>query len=104
MHFDGKNEKLLKFLFQGLKDLQNPEGSFNASQEEVMCDMRFVFCAASVMTMLNDTGDVDISAMIDYVLRSQSYEGAFGQGPGMEAHGGSSFCAVATLSMFKNHW
>ena len=97
-------ENLISFIFQGLKDLQNPDGSFNASQEEIMCDMRFVFCAASVMTMLNDTGDVDISAMIDYVLRSQSYEGAFGQGPGMEAHGGSSFCAVATLSMFKNHW
>ena len=84
--------------------MQNSDGSFNASLEEEMCDMRFVFCAASIMTFIHDTGDVDIKAMIEYVLKSQSYEGAFGQGPGMEAHGGSSFCAVATLSMFKDHW
>lgn len=27
----------------------------------------------------------------------QSYDGAFGQGPGLESHGGSTFCAVASL-------
>lgn len=31
----------------------------------------------------------------------QSYEGAFGQGPGFEAHGGSTYCAVASLLMMK---
>lgn len=30
-------------------------------------------------------------------MHHQTYEGAFGQGPGHEAHGGSTFCAVATL-------
>ena len=37
--------------------------------------------------------------MTDFILKSLSYEGAFGQGPGLEAHGGSTYCAVATLSM-----
>jgi geranylgeranyl transferase type-1 subunit beta len=27
----------------------------------------------------------------------QSYEGAIGQGPGLEAHGGSTYCAIAAL-------
>ena len=27
----------------------------------------------------------------------QSYEGGIGQGPGLEAHGGSNFCALASL-------
>ena len=29
----------------------------------------------------------------------QTYENAFGQAPGYEAHGGSTFCAVASLSL-----
>ena len=38
-----------------------------------------------------------ISSIQLFHLCIQSYEGAFGQGPGHEAHGGSTFCALATL-------
>lgn len=34
-----------------------------------------------------------------YIIRNQSYEGAFGQCPDNEAHGGSTYCAVATLAL-----
>jgi len=37
--------------------------------------------------------------MVEYILKSQTYEGAFGQSPGLEAHGGSTYCALAALSM-----
>ena len=88
-------------ILEGLADLQNPDGSFMASIEEQCCDMRFVYCAASVCTFLNSFESIDKVKMIDYILRSQTYEGAFGQGPDLEAHGGSTYCAVAALSMLK---
>ena len=31
----------------------------------------------------------------------QSYEGAIGQGPNLEAHGGSTYCAIASLVLMK---
>src|ERR1700677_4873632 len=37
------------------------------------------------------------SLTVSLLSPSQTYEGAFGQGPGHEAHGGSTFCAVASL-------
>ena len=39
--------------------------------------------------------------LCNHLLLYQSYEGAFGQGPGHEAHGGSTFCAVATLVLMN---
>jgi len=32
-------------------------------------------------------------------FRCQTYEGGFAGGPGMEAHGGYSFCGIAALVM-----
>ena len=29
----------------------------------------------------------------------QAFDGAFGQGPGLESHGGSTYCAIAALSL-----
>lgn len=34
-----------------------------------------------------------------FTVDLQTYENAFGQAPGCEAHGGSTFCAVASLSL-----
>ena len=86
-------------LLEGLSKLQKSDGSFMASLEEQHCDMRFVYCAACICTFLNNFGTINQSAMKDYILKSFSFEGAFGQGPDLEAHGGSTYCAVASLSM-----
>jgi len=88
-----------KGVLQGLKSLQKPDGSFMASKEEQGCDMRFVYCAASICTFVNSFDGIDTEKMVEYILKSQTYEGAFGQSPGLEAHGGSTYCALAALSM-----
>lgn len=31
----------------------------------------------------------------------QSYDGGIGQGPGLESHGGSTFCAIASLDLMN---
>ena len=34
-----------------------------------------------------------------YIVRSQAYDGGIGLGPGLESHGGSTYCAVAALRL-----
>jgi len=41
---------------------------------------------------------------LHFACRCQTYEGGFAGGPGMEAHGGYSFCGLAALVMLgKQH-
>ena len=32
----------------------------------------------------------------------QSYDGGIGQGPGLESHGGSTYCAIAALHLMND--
>ncbi len=36
-------------------------------------------------------------------FRCQTYEGGFGGAPGMEAHGGYTFCGLASLVLLGTH-
>ena len=83
----------------GVRALQLPNGSFKAALGGGENDMRFLYCAACVCSILNDWSGMDQELAVEYVLASLSYEGGVGQGPGLEAHGGSTFCAVAALSL-----
>lgn len=90
-------------LLRGVRALQRPDGSFRSSLEGGENDMRFVFCAAAICHMLGDLDDgasaigMDVDLACQYVLNSISYDGGIGQGPLQESHGGSTYCAVATL-------
>merc|ERR1719347_1593611 len=42
---------------------------------------------------------MDRDLALGYITSSISYEGGIGQGPGLEAHGGSTYCGVAALSL-----
>jgi protein farnesyltransferase subunit beta len=37
-----------------------------------------------------------------YVLSCQTYEGGFGPAPNREAHGGYTYCAIASLHLLKS--
>ena len=41
------------------------------------------------------------SLSFETIFRCQTYEGGFGGCPGMEAHGGYSFCGVAALTLLN---
>ena len=84
----------------GLKNLQLQDGSFQFCVEGSENDMRFLFCVASICYILNDFSTIDVDKAVAYILSSLSYEGGFGQGPFLEAHGGSTYCAVASLKLF----
>jgi len=89
-------------------------------------DMRFVFCAAAITALLpkqadsadrvqeddktgkkakdekdkETDGELDLEQLVEYVRLSQNYDGGIGLGPGLESHGGSTYCAVAALALF----
>ncbi|XP_050401015.1 geranylgeranyl transferase type-1 subunit beta [Patella vulgata] len=83
----------------GLRALQKKDGSFCAVPEGSENDMRFVFCACCICYIINDWSGMDKDRVVDYIKNSLTYEGAIGQGPGLEAHGGPTFCAVASLTL-----
>ncbi|XP_059403751.1 geranylgeranyl transferase type-1 subunit beta-like [Carassius carassius] len=86
-------------VMSGLRALQLDDGSFYSVPEGSENDMRFVYCAACICFMLDDWSGMDRQRAIDYIWRSSSYDSGIGQGAGLESHGGSTFCAVASLCM-----
>lgn len=90
-----------KSIIEGMRSCQNPDGSFTAAIIGCESDMRFLYCACCISTILNDWSGMDKAKAVDYILKSISYDGAMGQGPGLESHGGSTFCAVASLFLMN---
>ncbi|XP_022900196.2 geranylgeranyl transferase type-1 subunit beta [Onthophagus taurus] len=88
-------------LLRSLRSLQQPNGVFSSFKEGSESDMRFIYCAACICYILDDWSGIDIEKTTKYILNSFTYESAFAQGPDLEAHGGSSFCAIAALSLMN---
>ena len=51
--------------------------------------------------MLQDWSGVDQDRAIGYIRECRSWDGAFGLLPGQEGHGGSTYCAVASLVLMN---
>jgi geranylgeranyl transferase type-1 subunit beta len=75
-----------KALLTAIKALQQKDGSFYGSPQELTPDMRFSYCAIAVCAFLNDFSVIDIEKATQWILSCQTYEGGFGQEPGTEAH------------------
>ena len=79
--------------------LQTPEGSFLSCKEGGECDMRYVYCACCVCYILDDWRFVNKVKIAEFVKNSISYDFGIGQGMGLEGHGGSTFCGLASLEL-----
>lgn len=90
-----------KSIISGIKHLQLEDGSFKPSILGGETDMRLVYCAVAVSEILDDWSGIDKDRCASYIKSSLSYEGAFAQCPGAEAHGGSTFCALASLILMS---
>ncbi|XP_041980753.1 geranylgeranyl transferase type-1 subunit beta [Aricia agestis] len=88
-----------KALVAGVKALQREEGNFSATLSGCESDMRFVYCAACISYILNDWSGFDVQRATDYILKSIGYDYGIAQCPELESHGGTTFCALATLSL-----
>ena len=86
-------------IIQSLRQLQQPDGSFCPIPNSDETDMRFVYCACAISFILNDFTGFNIQKTVDYILSCQNYDGGFGIQKNLESHGGTTYCAVASLKL-----
>ncbi|XP_063803268.1 protein farnesyltransferase subunit beta isoform X1 [Pseudophryne corroboree] len=89
-------EKLQEFLCS----LKQPDGSFNMHIGGEV-DVRSAYCAASVASLTNIMTPKLFDGTAEWIARCQIWEGGIGGVPGMEAHGGYTFCGLAALVILK---
>ncbi|KAL8159757.1 hypothetical protein V2J09_001294 [Rumex salicifolius] len=82
-----------------MKNLQLPDGSFMPIHIGAEADLRFTYCATAISYMLENWSGVDKEKAKQYILSCQSYDGGFGLSPGLESHGGATYCAIASLRL-----
>ncbi|XP_051116566.1 geranylgeranyl transferase type-1 subunit beta [Andrographis paniculata] len=88
-----------ELLLKSMKCLQQPNGCFMPIHTGGERDLRFVFCAAAICSILKNWNGMDREKAKDYIVSCQSYDGGFGLLPGSESHGGATYCAVASLKL-----
>ncbi|XP_050442858.1 protein farnesyltransferase subunit beta [Adelges cooleyi] len=90
-----------KKLHSFLMSLRMPNGSFCMTKYGES-DIRAVYCAVTVAQLTNVyTADM-FESTNRWVIRCQTYEGGFGGVPGVEAHGGYTFCGFSSLILLKS--
>lgn len=67
--------------------------------EDGEIDMRGTYCAIAVSSILQLLDDAISENVGEYVRSCQTYEGGIAGEPGMEAHGGYSYCGLAAVAI-----
>ena len=85
------------------KHINAPSSSFSFQCISVGSeyDMRFLYCACAISYILDDWGGIDKQKAIQYIRNCRSFDGGISLIPGQEGHGGSTFCAVASLTLME---
>ncbi|KAM3345307.1 geranylgeranyl transferase type-1 subunit beta [Capsicum galapagoense] len=86
-------------IIKSMRNLQQQDGSFMPIHSGAETDLRFVYCAAAISSMLENWSGIDKDKAKEYIINCQSYDGGFGLTSGSESHGGATFCAVASLRL-----
>jgi protein farnesyltransferase subunit beta len=91
-----------KTLASYLMRMRCPDGSFRM-HESGEVDIRGAYCAAVIARLTGIATNDMFDGTPEWIVRCQTYEGGFAGGPGLEAHGGYSFCGLATLVLLGKH-
>jgi len=89
---------LVKFL----RACQREDGSFSTIPGDGETDLRSLYCAFSISTMLDDWSGIDIPSAVRFIASCRSQEGGYGKMPFCEAHGGTTYLAVAALHLIPD--
>lgn len=73
------------------------DGSVVSHYGGIENDMRFVFCACAICYLLDNWDGIDKDRITKFIASCQSYEGSFAISPGLEGHGGATYCALSSL-------
>ncbi|XP_044465118.1 protein farnesyltransferase subunit beta-like [Mangifera indica] len=100
----GSDKSLLSIdrgkMYTFLKRMKDPGGAFRMHDEGEI-DVRACYTAISVASLLNILDDDLVRNVGNYILRCQTYEGGIAGEPGSEAHGGYTFCGLATMILIN---
>ncbi|KAG2733813.1 hypothetical protein G9P44_003338 [Scheffersomyces stipitis] len=94
-------DKIRHNLYKWFISLKLPNGSF-AMHVGGESDTRSTYCVLSVAAILNIVTDELVEKTAEWLLSCQTYEGGFAGVPYTEAHGGYSFCALASFFILYN--
>ncbi|XP_050223331.1 protein farnesyltransferase subunit beta isoform X2 [Mercurialis annua] len=83
-------------LYAFLRRMKDSSGAFRMHDAGEI-DVRACYTAISVASILNILDDELIKDVGNYILSCQTYEGGIAGEPGSEAHGGYTFCGLATM-------
>eukprot|EP00249_Psilotum_nudum_P009926 c22236_g2_i1 orf=287-1906(+) len=86
--------------FQFLLRMKDPSGGFRVHTNGEM-DVRGCYTAIVVAHMLNLLSPPVVDKVADYIVSCQTYEGGIAGEPGAEAHGGYTYCGLATLVLIN---
>lgn len=80
--------------------MKQDDGSFRVSVDGET-DVRAMYCAVAMLSMLGmldgEEGTKYKRGCAEYIASLQAFDGGLGGEPGSEAHGGNSYCGLATL-------
>uniref|UniRef100_A0A0N5B8Q8 Protein geranylgeranyltransferase type I n=1 Tax=Strongyloides papillosus TaxID=174720 RepID=A0A0N5B8Q8_STREA len=89
-----------KEILESIKKCQREDGGIAVSKYDLEeYDMRMVYCGVSIAYILNGLDYLNKNKIIDFIKQCKSFHGGFGMRPGLEAHSGSTFCAIASLKL-----
>ncbi|XP_010441123.1 PREDICTED: protein farnesyltransferase subunit beta [Camelina sativa] len=83
-----------------LRRMKDRSGGFRMHDMGEM-DVRACYTAISVASILNIMDDELTRGLGEYILSCQTYEGGIGGEPGSEAHGGNTYCGLATMILIN---
>ncbi|EFC47966.1 farnesyltransferase beta subunit [Naegleria gruberi] len=90
-------QKMYSFLYS----LKDPVSKGFRMHVDGEVDTRGCFCALIVATVLNIMDDKLTEGVAEYIVNCQTYEGGIGAYPGVEAHGGYTYCGLAAMMFMK---
>lgn len=85
-----------KALKRFLLSLHEEDGSFRLHADGEV-DIRGVYCTITVAKLTNVYTPEMFKDTAKWIAECQTWEGGFGGVPGMEAHGGYTYCGLASL-------
>ncbi|EIM19327.1 terpenoid cyclases/Protein prenyltransferase [Wallemia mellicola] len=92
----------VKGIIRSIEDRQKPDGSFAPIPSGSESDIRLVYCASAISSLLGDFSGIDIPQTIAYIKRCRTYDGSYSQTPNGEGQGGTTYCALASLELLSS--
>ena len=84
-------------IIQSISYQISQNGCVSSHPGSVENDIRFVYCLCAICYLLNSWENINKDLIFSFISSCQSYDGSFSISPGLEGHGGATYCAVSSL-------